>query len=167
MKRFIFPLWVGIAAIVSSCSLKEQSQYTPQVVLSYLVCSHVDPAGTDTLRFTQNEDSSFKMDTIHVGDTVRFSVALNSYTNTLTGFSAVWDTTALALTLDSIESIRSGLDAASAPEKGILRFNPGYNFAAFPMHYITRKAGVHNLTLTVESDSKYSPSVLKLMQPVE
>ena len=167
MKRFLFPLLAGIATVVSSCSLTDQAQYTPQIILSYMVCTHADSVYTDTLSFTQSVDGEYKMSPIHINDTIRFSVALNTYSNTLVGFSAAWDTSALQLSIDSIEAIRAGLDSTSAPVRGILKFNPGYNFAAFPMHYIPRKAGAHSLGFTVESDSKYSPSTLSVIQPVE
>lgn len=166
MKHFLFAAAVAVSVVLASCSLTESSQYSPRVTAGTIVCSHADTVWNDTLRAIPRE-GIYRIDTIHVGDTVRFPVAVMSYTNHLVRFSVVYDTLALALQIDSVELLQEGLDMdLSQPERGKLEFKSGYNYAAFPIRYIPLKAGAPEIQLLVESDSKYPKSVLQMTQPV-
>ncbi len=165
MKRIVF--FIAIGAIMASCSLDQESQVTPQMGFSYPLCSHADSLYTDTLKVVLNENGIYKVDSIHTGDTVRFMVALNAYPNSLTAFSIGYDSTILSVRIDSTEKLQSGLLDTSDPEHGKLYFNPTCVGARFPIRYIPLKAGSADIKLTVESDSKYSPNSLSMIQPIE
>lgn len=156
---------------MTSCSLNQQSQYTPQLQCRNLICYHADSLYHDTLRVDKKgENGVFKMKPIHKGDTVRGVMILNAVTNTLTGFSISYDSTQMTVGIDSVEQIASFKEAlldTSDPAHGVLRFKPMYNTAVFPFHYIPIKTGSADLKLTVESDSKFSPASISMTQPVE
>ena len=67
----------------------------------------------------------------------------------------------------TIEKIQSVLLDTSDPQHGRLYFKPSCIGARFPAHYIPIKTGVADIKLTVESDSKYSPNSLSMIQPIE
>lgn len=168
MKRIVFFIAIAVGVMMASCSLDQQSQYTPQLKCYNLICHHADSLYIDTLKIDKMDDNGvYKMKAIHKGDTVRAVIILNAVTNTLTGFSIAYDSTELVAQVDSVSLIQSALLDTSDPEHGKLYFKPAYNYAAFPIHYIPLKTGALDLKLTVESDSKYSPSTLSMTQPVE
>lgn len=168
MKRLTFFAAVLVSIVLTSCSLNQQSQYTPQLQCRNLICYHADSLYIDTLKVDkQDENGVYKMKAIHQGDTVRGVIVLSGVTNTLTGFTIGYDSTQMSVGIDSISLIKDYLLDTSVPERGILRFKPAYNYAAFPFHYISLKIGSADMTLTVESDSKFSPSTIQMTQPVE
>ena len=108
------------------------------------------------------------LDTIHVGDTVRMVVAISAQGNVLTGFQTTWDTAALQLEFLAMDSIAFALDTAKSNiPAGTLSFLPGYNMAVFPIRYIPRKNVTTDITLEVQSDSKYSPTQFIIQQTAE
>lgn len=168
MKQLTFFAAVLVGIVLTSCSLDQQSQYTPQLQCRNLICYHADSLYIDTLKVDkQDENGVYKMKAIHQGDTVRGVVILNAITNTLTGFKIGYDSTEMSVQIDSVEIIRHALADASDPEHGMLQFKPAYSAAAFPFHYIPLKAGSANMTFTVESDSKFSPRTVSMVQPVK
>lgn len=168
MKRIVFFIALAVGVMMASCSLDQQSQYTPQLQCGNLICYHADSLYHDTLKVDKlDENGVYKMKAIHKGDTVRAVIVLNAVTNTLTGFSIAYDSTELTAQVDSVNLIQNALLDTSAPERGKLYFKPSYNYAAFPIHYIPLKGGSLDIKFTVESDSKYSPSTLSITQPVE
>lgn len=162
---------IALSVLMASCSLNQQAQYTPQLQCRNLICYHADSLYRDTLKVDKvNENGVYKMKPIHRGDTVRGVMILNAVTNTLIGFSISYDSTQMIVGIDSVEQIQSFKEAlldTSDPAHGVLRFKPMYNTAVFPFHYIPLKTGSADLKLTVESDSKYSPSSISMTQPVE
>ena len=74
MKRLTFFAAVLVGIVLTSCSLDQQSQYTPQLQCRNLICYHADSLYIDTLKVDkQDENGVYKMKAIHQGDTVRSS----------------------------------------------------------------------------------------------
>ncbi len=168
MKRVVFFIVIAVSVMTASCSLDQQSQYTPLLKCMNMVCYHTDSLYRDTLKYEKvDEKGVYKMKAIHKGDTVRAVIVLNAVTNTLTGFSITYDSTELIAQVDSVECIQHALLDTSDPAHGKLYFKPAFTYAAFPIHYIPLKTGSADIKLTVESDSKYSPNSLSMTQPVE
>ncbi len=171
MKRNLFFALAAIACL-ASCSWDQESQYTPSITPSYLICHHADTTASGALlpldtMSVRLKDENYVLDTIHTRDTVHFSILLRSYTNNLTGFTIDYDSAALAFTIDSVQAIQHALDSTSVPSQCQLKFVPGYVVAVFPVHYVARKTGTYDFKLTVTSDSKYSPVSYTLRQTVE
>ena len=172
MKKISFViLTMALVLLAASCEFENNSQYTPQIALS-LPIRFCGPADTlvvkDTLGYRYDKDGKAVLDTIHVGDTVRMVVALSAQGNMLTGFHTTWDTAALQLEYLAMDSIMFALDTAKSNiAAGTLSFLPGYNMAVFPIRYIPRKSATTDLTLEVQSDSKYSPTQFIIQQTAE
>ena len=72
MKRIVFFIAIAIGVVMASCSLDQQSQYTPQLKCRNLICYHADSLYIDTLKIDKLDDNGvYKMKAIHKGDTVR------------------------------------------------------------------------------------------------
>ena len=172
MKKIYFViLTMAIGLLAASCDLENNSQYSPQIALSLPVrsCGHADTVVVkDTLGYRYDNDGKAVLDTIHVGDTVRMVVAISAQGNVLTGFQTTWDTAALQLEFLAMDSIAFALDTAKSNiPAGTLSFLPGYNMAVFPIRYIPRKNVTTDITLEVQSDSKYSPTQFIIQQTAE
>ena len=172
MKKISFViLTMALVLLAASCEFENNSQYTPQIALSLPIrfCGHTDTLVVkDTLGYRYDKDGKAVLDTIHVGDTVRMVVALSAQGNMLTGFHTTWDTAALQLEYLAMDSIMVALDTAKSNiPAGTLSFLPGYNMAVFPIRYIPRKSVTTDLTLEVQSDSKYSPTQFIIQQTAE
>ena len=172
MKKIYFViLTMAIGVLAASCDLENNSQYSPQIALSLPVrsCGHVDTVVVkDTLGYRYDNDGKAVLDTIHVGDTVRMVVAISAQGNVLTGFQTTWDTAALQLEFLAMDSIAFALDTAKSNiPAGTLTFLPGYNMAVFPIRYIPHKSVTTDITLEVQSDSKYSPTRFTIQQTAE
>ena len=166
MKKISFViLTMALVLLAASCEFENNSQYTPQIALSLPIrfCGHAD-----TLGYRYDKDGKAVLDTIHVGDTVRMVVALSAQGNMLTGFHTTWDTAALQLEYLAMDSIMFALDTAKSNiAAGTLSFLPGYNMAVFPIRYIPRKSATTDITMEVQSDSKYSPTQFIIRQTAE
>ena len=172
MKKISFViLTMALVLLAASCEFENNSQYTPQIALSLPIrfCGHADTVVVkDTLGYRYDKDGKAVLDTIHVGDTVRMVVALSAQGNMLTGFHTTWDTAALQLEYLAMDSIMFALDTAKSNiAAGTLSFLPGYNMAVFPIRYIPRKSATTDLTLEVQSDSKYSPTKFTIQQTAQ
>ena len=165
MKKYFFFLSV-LAFVFASCE-PEEPQVSPEFGNTYFIVYHADSLHThDTLalRYIDNENV---MDTIIVGDTVRFGLLLNAVYNQLTSFTIKTDTNFLALSLNLSSDFKAALDASSDVEKGSLVFKPGYNAAALGIQYIAKKSGTPKVSLSLSSTSKFSPTDVYFRQPIE
>ena len=171
MKKISFViLTMALVLLTASCEFENNSQYTPQIALSLPIrfCGHADTVVKDTLGYRYDKDGKAVLDTIHVGDTVRMVVAISAQGNVLTGFHTTWDTAALQLEYLAMDSIMFALDTAKSNiAAGTLSFLPGYNMAVFPIRYIPRKSATTDITMEVQSDSKYSPTKFTIQQTAQ
>ncbi len=159
MKHFL--LILCSALVLTSCLDNDDAQYTPQIVSSYFVCN-----STDTLRYYQEADG-YRLDTITVGDTVRFAVAFNAMGNNLLTARITWDSIYTDFTIGALDSINSVLLPTSDPDAGVFHLPKGYQAIVLPIEFTALKAGSPTLILTAESDSKYSPAEVKMKTPIK
>ncbi len=154
------------ALSLASCKTNDEPQYSPQFAMSEFVVSHLDATQKPDTLGAKVVDEVIVVDSISVGDTVRFAVLCNAVTNQLTSFVATTDTTILYMKVYLGEQHTKALDKSSVVEDCKLVFLPGYGAASFPMEYIARKSATANVTFTLSSTSEYSPTTLKFSQPI-
>ena len=151
---------------MTACSTWGESDYSPAISVSHFFHHPIDTAADmDTLRVISIPNG---LDTIKLGDTVRFNVNINAVTSTLVSFQlSKCDTSALDFSLTNLTSdFRSALADSSSIEDCKLYFKEGYVGAGFGLQYIATKVGVHEVTMEVKSTSKYEKSYLTFTQPV-
>ena len=166
MKRYIL-ITLCAAMCLTSCKWDGEPQVSPVISNSYFVAYHPDSLHTfDTLAITVVDKENY-IDTIAVGDTVRFYVGLDAVTNQLTSFVVSTDTTVLSLSMLVTSEFRQALEATSDPDHGILNFKPGYRAAALPVQYIAKKIGTPKVTMKLSSDSQYSPTEISFFQKID
>lgn len=162
MKTRYFLLMLGACLLLPSCLDKAKSDYTPQIASSIFVRNH-----QDTLRIHYNTTlEKNELDTIFVGDTVRFAIGFESLGNNLLTAKIGWDKACAELVIDVPESVTQAILPTSNPQEGLFNLPTGYNFMSLPITYIATKAGLPALTFTAESDSKYSPTEQTLLTPI-
>ena len=166
MKRLILILSVAAIAF-TSCKTNSEPQFTPQIYVSEMVAWHTgDVQSHDTLRVTFI-DNEHIIDTVAVGDTVRFAVLINAVTNQLTSFTAKTDAGVLDMKMELTSEHSVALEESSNPDNCELYFKPGYGAATIPMEYIALKSGSAKVTMTLSTTSEFSPGTLSFRQPVE
>lgn len=174
IKSFFFLL--VLACTMTSCFNNTGSQTTPQMQFGYL---YVNPqfegdtivGAKDTLYDHFNDELGlWYLDTLQLGDTVMFPALFTSNVNNLVSINAVFDTTMVdlwfAVDMED-EAIKKALQATSDPKKGLLLFNPMYNFVTFPIYIVPQKAGAHPIKITVTSDSQYPTNSSLFTLPVK
>ena len=162
VSKFLFVAAMAAAVSMTSCLDNVSSDYTPEIHISQL---YLNPyylndtlVAEDTLNFQySNALSKYVSDSISVGDTAMIGVAFYSLANNLTALTVSWDTTAIEGWLGLNDAVTAVLSDTTQVQQGYLPIIPGYNMVTFPMYLKPLKSGVHNISLTVESDSKYSP----------
>ncbi len=159
MKQFFYILCAAL--IFTSCLDTSDSQYTPHITTSLFICNT-----TDTL-YVHPDADAYRLDTVSVGDTVRFAVSFNALGNNLLTARISWDTIYTDLTIGALDSVTSVLLPTSDPDAGVFNLPKGYQAIVLPMEFIALKAGSPKLTFTAESDSKYSPAEVNMKTPIK
>ena len=166
MKKIIFCAITLALVLLGACKKNEEPQSSPRIYLSYFTVHYLNSTSEpDTLGVT-TVDNIYVVDSVSVGDTVHVDILLNAVTNILTGFTVKTDTTILKPTFVMYKDLENALTAESDLNNGIFKFQTGYSGATIPMNLIVRASGAPNVTLTVTSDSQYSPGELIFKQPV-
>ena len=164
-NKFI-PFVVILLFVLVSCK-PEDPQFTPQMNFSPFIVYHADSLqSVDTMR-VRYVDEEYILDTIAVGDTVRYYILLNGVTNELTSFTLKTDSTVLHYSFSLTDDFTQALDASSDLANGVMNFKPGYAAASFITEYIAKKTGLPKVTLTLSSNSKFSPTSVAFRQPIE
>ena len=65
------------------------------------------------------------------------------------------------------EAVKKALTAESNHMKGILYFNPMYNYVTFPIYIVPMETGGHPIKLTVTSDSQFPSYSVAFVLPVK
>ncbi len=157
-KLFIF-LLLPVALV--SCFDDSTPQYAP-----YIATSIITSNTNDTL-YTRQEADGYRLDTVSVGDTVRFAVTFDAYFNSLRTARITWDSAYVDLTVGKLDSVNNVLLPTSDPDAGVFHLQEGYRGIVMPIQFVAIKAGSPILTFTAESDSKYSPTEVKLKTPIK
>ena len=163
-KKFI-PFVIVILAL-ASCK-PEDPQFTPQMNFSPFIVYHADSVQSVDTMLVRYVDDEYILDTIAIGDTVRYYILLNGVTNELTSFTFATDTNALHFSFSLTDDFTQALDASSNLTNGVMNFKPGYAAASFITEYIAKKTGLPKVTLTLSSNSKFSPTSVAFRQPIE
>lgn len=160
MKKVIICTVAIVLCLFSACKENKDPQSSPRIYMSYFLVNHEGGSGTaDTLTVRTLSDR-YEVDTISVGDTVHVDIMLNAVTNMLTNFVLEADTNSIKYSFATYKELLAALSDDSDIENGKFVFKTGYSGAALPMQYIARKSGKATVTMTVSSDSEYSPSKL-------
>ncbi len=144
-----------------SCLDNADSQYTPHISTSVFTCNT-----TDTL-LVRPDINGYRLDTVSLGDTVRFVVEFNALSNNLLTARIAWDSLSTKLTIGKLDSITNVLLPSSEPDAGVFNLPTGYQAIVLPVEFVAIKAGLPTLVFTAESDSKYSPAEVKLKTPIK
>ena len=160
MKKIIFCIVAIVLTVFSACKKNEEPQSTPRIYMSYFLCHPNGGSGAaDTLTVRTLSDR-YEVDTISVGDTVHVDIMLNAVSNMLIGFVLEADTNYLKYTFTTYKELLAALSDDSDVENGKFVFKSGYSGASIPMQYISRQSGKPTVTMTISSNSQYSPSRL-------
>lgn len=141
MKKFFLPLILSAFTLIG-CIPEGSENYTPIIRASLLT----NQLG-DTLSFTLTKDGQY-LDTLTVGDTVKFDVSNYSFANAITHINATWDSTYVQLTSPGIvalfDSIKSDLATSSDLEHLRVDFkqNAMYNWVSFPIQMVALKSNL-------------------------
>lgn len=160
MKKVIFCIVAIVLTVFSACKKKEEPQSTPRIYMSYFLVQHNGGSGAADTLTVRTVSDRYEVDTISVGDTVQVAILLNAVTNRLTDFVLETDTNYLKYSFSMYKELQAALAEDSDTEHGKFVFKTGYSAATIPMEYVSRKSGKPTVTMTVSSDSEYSPSKL-------
>lgn len=134
-KRMLFAVLVVSLTLVS-CKLDQgYSEYTPEIVFYTPVTLNSDSAVY--LKSTSEYDV-IRLDSIHVGDTVRIKIGMNGYANQLTQFTyMVNDTSAIKTIIpDSAKTLFKSMDFKTKK----FMFNSNYAIVILPLDLVALKA---------------------------
>ncbi|MDR2841549.1 MAG: hypothetical protein LBV75_09900 [Paludibacter sp.] len=144
-----------IATSLSAC-LEGSSNYAPDLALAtpFVI-------GGDSLSIYYT-DNGLVMDTIHIGDTVQFLVAMTAYTNNLTAFYLKQSADSVSrVILPRKTSLDSIFNSQSNYQVGIFKIDKGIAQLYFPFQYIaTKKSNEAKIEMAVESDAKFDNGML-------
>ncbi len=163
MIKKLFPI-LALSVTLVSCLEIGDSHYTPTIGSTPIVRNT-----TDTLLVYREADGTSRLDTISVGDTIRFAVYYDALGNALLAARVTWDSIYADLTVTPSDSVKTILLPTSEPENGVfyVTTNPKMRWISLPMEYVAIKAGVPTIVFTAESDSKFSPAEIKLKTPIK
>lgn len=154
MKKHI---WISVFLLplfFTSCNLSGESNYTPSI---YFIKPPV-VNGQDTLKISSADESGlFLMDTIKVGDTVKFVLRLEGYANKLTYFSLKHTpANAAKLILPPVSKMDSLFKSNSDYEKGDFYMDPLHSTLFFVFDYVAVEPSTDaKLDLQLTSDAKF------------
>ena len=158
MKTKISLLIILIGAILSSCNLEGESNFTPEVIFYKLP---TNTTTNDTLNIYYTDIANvYRLDTIAVGDTVSFQMFMTGYYNNLTAFYITESSDSISkIILPSKSSMDSIFSSSSNYSTGKFFMSKTSTELYFPFKYIARKAtNEGKITFTVVSDAKFEDS---------
>ncbi|MDD4490508.1 MAG: hypothetical protein PHD30_08430 [Paludibacter sp.] len=153
MKK-LYILLLILPLIFISCDFSGESNYTPNISIPVSPLKN----NQDSLNiFWTNESGVFLMDTIQVGDTVRFVLRLDSYANRLTAFSVKHTPVkATAVLYPPVNQNDSIFNPDSDFEKGDFYLYPNYSILFFPFNLVAVEPSEEaKLEFKVVSDAQF------------
>jgi hypothetical protein len=167
MQIRIFILLSLIIIALSSCDLNSETNYKP--VISLLKNPII--TGKDTLNvYYTGEADVYKLDTIHVGDTVNIYMYIDGFSNNLSNYYMTQSAdTVSKIILPNLSSMDSVFLSTSDYSKGLFNLKGGSTTLFFPFKYVARKASLEaRITFSVVSDAKfeYNQSTFVLKTPI-
>jgi hypothetical protein len=152
----IILLFAAIVITFSSCELEGGSNYTPDISF-YAITNQ----NNDTLQLYYTDVSAvYKLDTIHVGDTITFKLLLDGFTNNLTSLSIVQSADSCTrISYPETSSMDSLFLSSSEYQKGKFLFQDNIVALYLPFKYIPLKESNEAYVIfTIVSDADFSNS---------
>lgn len=154
MKTRILILLVLVIATFTACDLSNESNYSPGIFFLQNPVKN----NQDTLRsFYTDVPGTFVMDTIQVGDTVKFLMYLDAYANKLQNFYLNHAPDSVAkIILPEASSMDTIFKDNSDYAKGKFYFRDTHSFLFFPFRYVAIKPNLDaKLEFLVVSDAVF------------
>jgi hypothetical protein len=154
MKIKLLFIIAVVSVYFTSCSLEGGSNYTPQIVL---VRTPLLQNGDSLSFYYTDEGGVFRLDTMEVGDTVRFQLYMEGFSNNLLAFY-IKDITegAAKIILPEITSMDSIFLPTSDYNDGKFLMDGKSTSLFFPLRYVALKpSGIAKIQFTVVSDANF------------
>ena len=139
----------------TACDLNGGSNNTPEILFASVPIKN----RMDSLNIYSTDKSGvFRLDSVHVGDTVSFHIFLYGYSNNLTSFYLTQSSDSVGkFLLPSSQSMDSiFLNAQSNYTTGKFLFQSGKTNVYFPFRYVTKKIDKDaQLTISLASDAHF------------
>ncbi|MCQ2335454.1 MAG: hypothetical protein MJZ89_06425, partial [Paludibacteraceae bacterium] len=153
MKKLLFLLVVAGACLTSCHFIEGGENYTPNISTSIFYNTK-----GDTLRIGYNsKQEKYYLDTIHMGDTIRFGVQFMAYANNLVQSNIDWEKELVSLTCDSLPKYKDCFENNSVLEEMLIYYKiegiQGYYAFGYPIELVPLKPGKSELYFYVKSDA--------------
>lgn len=150
-----------VAVILGSCLGSATSEYTPVIHFSSIQNQH-----GDALKVRDVDDANV-LDTVQVGDTLRFNVLFDAVGNNLTAALFNWERDRAEMQFIVGQAVADALlpESDTLEGKFLLAAVKEYRMLAVPAIYIPHETGGSKLSVQVESDSRFSPNKVELIIP--
>ena len=171
MKKIGFYILV-CAAVMSACSLKDKTDYTPAIAVSdyFYLISDTSLFPIDSLRFGYDATQEcYRTDTAAINDTIQFAVGLYGFANSLTSFTMRWNPELVKFLVMENVYTDDVFKQITLYDDGSIDFvfQPGYLSFGLPIQYTTIAAGNCQFEIILNSDSKYSPVQCSFFAPCQ
>ncbi|MPM85081.1 hypothetical protein SDC9_132158 [bioreactor metagenome] len=172
MKTRILSLLLLVMVAFTACDLSNESNYTPGIFFLQNPLKN----NQDTLKsYYTDIPGTFVMDTIHVGDTVKFFLFMDAYTNKLQTFYLNHAPDSVArIILPDPASMDTIFTDNSDYAKGKFYMNGISSYLFFPFQYVAKRSSMDaRLEFTVVSDAVFdsgfgsNTSSLTLKTPIK
>jgi len=167
MKTLLILLSGVLIIAFTACSLNSESNYRPEIQFVQNPIANK----TDTLNIFYTDLSGvYKLDTISVGDTVRFQLYLTGYTNYLKQFYMTESADSVTqILLPAVSSMDSVFLPTSKYKEGKFYMAGTSTSLFFPFQYVAKKASLEAIiTFSVVSDAnfEYNQNSFVLKTPI-
>ncbi len=154
MKIHLLLIISIISIYFSSCTLDGHSNHTPQI---FLLRNPILQNGDSLNTYYTDEGGVYKMDTIQVGDTVRFHVYMDGYSNNLLAFYIKNNTDSAAkIILPKKSSMDSIFLTTSDYAGGKFLMDGKSTTLFFPLGFVALKpSNTAKIQFTVFSDANF------------
>jgi len=158
MKIRIYILLGIIAIAFASCNLSNSSNNTPEI---YFVTNPFINKSDTLNRYRTDIAGLYRMDTIHVGDTVTFRMLFWGYSNNLTTCNVISSDTSITKILfpstNSLDSVF--LSTQSDYSTGKFIFKSKISSLYLPFKYVAKKISNDvKITFSISSDANFDNS---------
>jgi len=145
---------LGVILIAfSACTLTGESNSTPSI---QLVRNPVNTKGDSLSIFYTDTINTYRMDTIHVGDTLNFKVYINAFANNIKGYYMTQSDSTAKVLLPRKSAMDSLFSTNSNYNQGIFLLKKPLTTLYFPFQYVAKKPSMNTkLSLKVLSDANF------------
>lgn len=152
IRQFILISFIGLSFM--ACNLTSVSNYKPEI--SFLKNPTV--CDSDTLNiYLTDQANVYRLDTIHVGDTIRFKMFINAFTNNINEYTMNQSADSVSkFILPNKTQMDSIFTASSNYNAGIFYMKNKANNLFFPFEYVALKPSLDaKITFNVVSDANF------------